>query len=297
MPAATPSVLGLSSPDNTTISATSGVYSLKATANNTVVGFNSSGVYTGFTLGTGLAFSGSQIVATGSGGITGTLTSPCIPVATGTSTVACSLLSDNGTTLSYTGQAFAISSTLPGSVKITGGTGSIPALNANMGGFAAPNPGGTSYLFKLPQTASQGFILSGTPSLGDNVNEAAWSFAHMEYAITSGWTNIGTIGAGVVISSYQPLNAGHFVNLNVNYGGSSCTTAPFFNVFDGATNVGTAVQGSNAYQAPGTATNQVQTLAFSAGDNIGIKISTTGVSCTGFYVVTATVQYLRGGGK
>jgi len=111
-----------------------------------------------------------------------------------------------------------------------------------------------------------------------------------EYDITSGWAATGQNGT-VVIGVDTPTHAGHFSNLSINYAGGGCTTAPYFNVFDTASHVGTPIQavGGSSQQAYGTATNQPQTLTFAAGDNIGIIISTQGATCPGSFTVTAHV--------
>jgi lysophospholipase L1-like esterase len=62
--------------------------------------------------------------------------------------------------------------TTPGKASLLAGTGSIPALAANSAGFAAPVPGGTSYLYKLPATAVGGILHAAAPATGDGVNES-----------------------------------------------------------------------------------------------------------------------------
>jgi hypothetical protein len=113
-----------------------------------------------------------------------------------------------------------------------------------------------------------------------------------EATLSTGWIQMGGTGSAVVLAGTRPSNAGHFTNLQINYGGGTCTTAPYVNVFDGTSSFGTPVQGSTTYQGPGLANNAAQTLAFGAGDNIGIEISTAGSGCsTGFYSISA--QYAQ----
>ena len=55
-----------------------------------------------------------------------------------------------------------------------------------------------------------------------------------------------------------------------------CSTAPTFNVFDGASNLGTAKIASATVQAKNAPTTQAETLTFAAGDMIGIIVSMAG---------------------
>lgn len=95
----------------------------------------------------------------------------------------------------------------------------------------------------------------------------------------------GTFGGAAlntVVATISPTHSGHIVNLvivNTN-ASSNCTTAPTFNVFDGTSNTGTAKIGITTAQTKGNATSQSQSLAFNAGDIIGIYISTAGATCT-----------------
>jgi hypothetical protein len=105
-----------------------------------------------------------------------------------------------------------------------------------------------------------------------------------EQSVVPGGVNIyGFLPVGTVISAIKTTNAGHFTALdcnNVNLQGGTCTTAPTVNVYDGATNIGTALTCSPTAQATrGTTTSNAQTLAFAAGDIIGIYISTAGSAC------------------
>lgn len=94
--------LGVSSPDNTTIGATTGVYHIISPGSNTVLGFNGSNAYTGFTAGINISLTGGQITNTSTANTVSTsLTSNTIPKANGANSIINSALSDNGTTLSY----------------------------------------------------------------------------------------------------------------------------------------------------------------------------------------------------
>lgn len=135
------------------------------------------------------------------------------------------------------------------------------------------------------------YLCTQAAGISESINGAAYRpiFASPG-EISSGWVAVGTVGAAVVIGGTNALYAGKFTNLHIVSGGGSCTTPPFFNVFAGTSSTGTAKQGSATYQSPGNATNQVESLTFTAGQNIGIEISTQGVTCTSFFLVDA--QYV-----
>lgn len=70
------------------------------------------------------------------------------------------------------GTALTAEGTTPGAASLVAGSGSIPALPANSAGFAAPNSGGTSYLFKLPADWIGGILYGSAPASGDGVSES-----------------------------------------------------------------------------------------------------------------------------
>lgn len=231
----------------------------------------------------------------GSGGISGTLTNNFIPVATGTSTVTSSLLSDNGTTLAYGGSGgISVGGSSPGSLSFIANSSNIPALAANSAGFAGPNTGGTSFLYKLPGTAAVGFMFSAAPATNDGVNESAISVKHMEATITGGTNSFGTYGAGTVLGGTKTVNAGHFTNLqSVNTSLTTCTTAPTFNVIDRTTSaLGVSSVGSTTGNIGGTGStiDTAQSLAFAAGDDISVEVQVTGGSCSNIFEVSAQYE-------
>jgi hypothetical protein len=291
VPTATNSVLGVSSPDNVSISVGSGVYSIIKPANNTVIGFGSGGGYTGFTAGANISFAGNQISSTG--GISGTIsTTNCLIKQTGASTVTCSLATDNGTSFTYPGTGgIVLTGTTPGLVEYTAGTGTVASLPANSYGFVGPLTGGTPYLIQMPATITGGAMVFAAPATGYGVNVSEVTVEHIPHEISTGFGTIGELGNNVVLASTKALNSGKFTNLQVVYGGGpACTQGESFIVFDGTT-LGTAtVTNSTTYQAPGTATNTAQTLTFSAGDNIGIATAGTVGNCAGYMTVTAQYQ-------
>ena len=131
IPTATSSVLGISRPDNTTLQVSTGVFSLVSPGSSTLLGFNSGGTYTGFTLGAGLGFSGSTLVNTSTANtVSASMSGACLPVQTAAHSIGCSLFVDNGTQGSYTGVA---------GFGVTGGTG--PSLYTPLRpGNAGTNP-------------------------------------------------------------------------------------------------------------------------------------------------------------
>lgn len=84
VPTSTPSTLGVSSPDNTTISATAGVYKLISPGAGTIVGFSSGNTYTAYTAGPNISLTGNLISNTSpANAITASLTAGTVPVSTG----------------------------------------------------------------------------------------------------------------------------------------------------------------------------------------------------------------------
>jgi hypothetical protein len=290
IPTSTTTVLGLGKPDNTTLSVTAGTWNIVSPGANTVLGFNGSNAYTGFTAGTGISLAGGQISTTGSGGITGTLTLNCIPVATGAGTVACSSITDDGTVVSISDSGgIQLTGTTPSKLSLPAGTGSIPSLTANSAGFAAPNTGGTAFLYKLPGTAAAGFIFSAAPATNDGVNESAWSAKSIDIPFAAGEANYGQYTSGTLLASFVMANAGHFTNLHsANTSTTSCTTAPTLNIYDRtASTSGTSLVASTAGSIGGTVADQAQTLVWAAGDTVDIKVQTTGGTCSNIFMVSA----------
>jgi hypothetical protein len=102
----------------------------------------------------------------------------------------------------------------------------------------------------------------------------------VEFALTTQGSGAGYPPVNTVLASTVAMNSGHIVNLQVvNNTGGSCGTPPTYTVFDGTTNIGTGVAGSTTLQVRGVANNQVEGLAFNAGDNIGIYIAGAPASC------------------
>jgi hypothetical protein len=98
--------------------------------------------------------------------------------------------------------------------------------------------------------------------------------------LNSGFGLLGTLAINTVLASTVANVAGHFTNIQVVTAlGGTCTTLPQFNVFDGASNTGSAVTANAATQTKGTGNSTAQTLTFASGDVIGIFISTAGGTC------------------
>lgn len=261
---------------------------------SSLAGFNGSSAYTDFTLGTGLAFSGSTLVNTG---ITGTLsTANCIPVELTSGTIGCSLATDNGTVFSISDSGgLQVSSSLPGSLKLGAGTGTLATLPANFYAEVGPVTGGTSYYRQHANAAAAGFELWSTATIDGQPGTTA-TMARMEFPIgaTGAWAYDA---APSVLAQNKALNAGRFISLTVTTSFAGCSSPPTFNVFDwnGTTlTTGTAVTASTTAQAPGTnPTPQSQTLPISAGDYYGVEMSNQGGGgggCPADLAVYATVQ-------
>lgn len=84
VPTSTAFALGVSSPDNTSISVASGVYSLKSTGAGTIPGFSSGNAYTAYTAGPNISLAGNLISDTNpANAITASLTAGTVPVSLG----------------------------------------------------------------------------------------------------------------------------------------------------------------------------------------------------------------------
>lgn len=205
-----------------------------------------------------------------SGGAVWTLGSAATTAWTMTGAATAPALGDILDFSSATGQMSSLTDVAVGQVLESGGVGAVPTYNGTA-------PAKSGQVFSMT-TAGVGSWIA-TP-------------AH----ITAGPNTFGnnTIYAtGVPIMQVVAGSAGHFTQLastNITLNAGSCTTAPTFNVFDGATNLGTAKIASATVQAKGTATTQAETQTFAAGDVIGIIVSTAGSVCLlPIFAVSATV--------
>jgi hypothetical protein len=117
---------------------------------------------------------------------------------------------------------------------------------------------------------------------GASIGTGGNTNAYVTIPLSAGVGVFGAQGAGTVLYSVQALNAGQFVSLSSNYSSGSCATPPVFNVFDGTSNTGVSLTPSvSAAQTKGNQSVSYQTLAFNAGDIIGIYVQTAGSSCSG----------------
>jgi hypothetical protein len=199
-------------------------------------------------------------------------------------------------------------------VLASGGVGAVPAYTATP--TLTTVSVGTAPTF----TAGTGGVLGateGTASTGAaNVDELyadstahAWKInnnngtARQVVATSDGTAEftisaINTFGLNTSFATGQQIvgglatNACHFTNLScINTTGGTCTTAPTVNVFDGASNTGTAKLCNSAQESTrGTFTSQAQTQTIAAGDAYGIYVSTAGGTCTtDIFTVTAEI--------
>ena len=95
----------------------------------------------------------------------------------------------------------------------------------------------------------------------------------------------------MVISDFA-VNAGHFTKLTCALNSAqTCSTPPTVNVYDGASNIGTTLQCPTTATTRGGATAQSESLAFAAGDEVGIYITAAGNACaTDTFTVAAHAQ-------
>jgi hypothetical protein len=269
---------------------------------STLLGFNSSNAYTGFTLGTGLSFSGTVLNATGGGGnLTGTLTANLVPVASGANTLVNGTITDNGAGagVSIANNVTIGAGTTPTTNALTAGTGNVPAGGqpSNSQGFIAADCGTcTAYFWGFPGTATAGYVVAAAPATVHNVNVSRLSIQGAEGTISGNVNTYGNYGVSTFLGGTKMNNAGHFTNLQVtNTSTGACTTAPAINVQDvtTSTNGSAPVTGSTTGNVGGTgsATQDGNPgLTYSAGDDVRIYISTAGSGCAGSYF-TVSAQY------
>jgi hypothetical protein len=196
--------------------------------------------------------------------------------------VATTAYADNSSSGAVSGLAPLDSPSFTGTVTgPDGGTWSVSGMTSNTSGTAA-NLSGTP---ALPNGTT-----ATTQAAGDSSTKiATTAFVISQGTISAGPGLFGASALNTVIAGTMASQAGHFTNLQVIASlGGTCTTPPQFNVFDGTSNVGTAVTATATTQTKGNATVQAQTRTFAAGDQIGIYISTAGATCTtDSFVVTA----------
>jgi hypothetical protein len=159
-----------------------------------------------------------------------------------------------------------------------------PAGNAIDFGITTPN-----VLTLVAPVLTNGATATTQPAGDSSTKIATTAFVISQGTISAGPGLFGASALNTVIAGTKASQAGHFTNLQVIASlGGTCTTPPQFNVFDGTSNVGTAVTATATTQTKGNATVQAQTRTFAAGDQIGIYISTAGATCTtDSFVVTA----------
>ena len=138
--------------------------------------------------------------------------------------------------------------------------------------------GGVSAINYVPSTGSGSVVLATAPALAGFTCTGS---CPIEGTISAGTYTFGASAVNTVVATTIAAFAGHFTQLAVTSSlGGSCTTKPVFNVFDGTSNTGSSITATSTTQTKGNTTNQSQTLTFSAGDVIGIYISTAGATCT-----------------
>lgn len=204
----------------------------------------------------------------------------------------------NWSTTSYAKWTLTGASTV-GFTSSTGSIGQIAVVEITQGGSPQTLAWASAYVFPV-----------GTPPAPPA--NTTWEYVfvaadatHYEYIggtadTVSEWTPLSATGAlGSFTSSagnttYQSCTvvsqAGHFTNLELttDLDGSTCTTAPTYNVRDDtAATLGTAKAGSTSAGR----VSQAESLQFSAGDTICLVRTVNGATCTGvsFNVVAEVV--------
>jgi hypothetical protein len=278
VPTSATGTLGVASPDNTTISAATGVYSIKSPAASTLLGFNASNAYTGFTLGTGLAFSGSSLTNTG---MTGSLTANCIPKASTTTVLTCSSATDNGTlfSISDSGGLQLTGGSFPGAMSLATGTGSLPTQAANSVGEVGPLTGGTSYYIQHPNTAVAGFEEWSAPTTLYTANVEQTKLVSPEFNFAATTFAAGNYAAGVPIGVLLAVNAGHVASLSGLYAQGTCTTPPVIKICDITSSVCSANLTLTTSTTPAKLTSPA--VPYASGDTLEIEIATAASGCTG----------------
>jgi hypothetical protein len=209
---------------------------------------------------------------------------PKAVIASGNTLLANSLLTDTGTTATYTGTGglaapvFTATGTTAGFADFPQGTTSAAVAPCNTA---------TSICLMAPTSVtSQLRVFAGAPATGfplytNSSGTMTETISATSGTLSSGVGVLGTLAVNAVLASTVANAAGHFTNLQVVTSlGGTCTTVPIFNVFDGTSNVGSTVTAGSTTQTKGTGTSTAQTLTFAAGDIIGIYISTAGATCT-----------------
>lgn len=230
---------------------------------------------------------------------TSLLTGNSLLVASGTGySVASSLITDNGTSMGYSG-AGGLNLTNGGGITLSGGTqpahmsvacgtGSIsPGLLAGSAGFVAPPCGGTSYVIQPPATISAGVMALAPAASMYSANVAGMYVEHIPHEFSS-FAQTGSFGPNVQVAGFKATNSGTLTNLHLAYGGPSCTTGEAYSFNVAGANVGTPATTHLAYDAPGTTVDIPQTgITFTAGQQVSIVTSTQG-NCSGYVLVTGT---------
>ena len=179
--------------------------------------------------------------------------------------------------------SLSITGTSPGAFSLAAGIGSIAALAANSGGFAAPATGGTAYLIKLPATVAAGIPHLGTPGTVDGVNESAMTVS----AITTGDTDNTIAKTGVDINTSNQVTATHLASpLPVAQGG---TANSYFTVSGPASTAKTyTFPNANATMAYVVASgaSALNTSAISSASHNLTTVSATGVLTTDTILAT-----------
>lgn len=177
------------------------------------------------------------------------------------------------------------SGTTPGSASLAAGTGSIPTLPANSGGFAAPVTGGTAYLAKLPATITAGIAHFGTPGTVDGVNESALtsSLVSLPADVTGLLPHANIASTAVTPGSYTAANItvaadGSITAASNGSGGGGNTTSTSL-----TSNIMPKANGANSIINSSVTDNGTTVTTTDTGGYVGPSVTTNGTTA-GYYV-------------
>ena len=276
-------VTGLLKGNGTAISAaTSGTDYAPATSGTSILYGNGAGGFSNVTIGTGVAFSGGTLSATGSGGtvtsVTGTApvvssggATPAISMAAATTSVNGYLTSTDWTTFNSKGSGSVTS------VSFTGGVVSVATPTTTPALTVAGTTGGIVYFSSGTTWATSAALAASAIVLGGGAGAAPATTTTGTGVVNALGVNTGTAGAFVVnggalgtpsSGTVTNLTGTASININGTVGATTATTATF--------TTATATVGFVSSAASG--------VALAMGDSSAIRNSVNGASVMYFDV-------------
>lgn len=185
----------------------------------------------------------------------------------------------------------------PGAITLPySASGAAPSLGSNTWGLHAPTSTFTSYYWTPCAGGAAGFLIGTAPTTGsDGTIQETICYAWPEATLPGGVNFYGSYTVNTYLGGTKMTNAGAFTNLQVaNISPSTtCTTPPIFNVCDTTTSTcgSSPVQASTTGAVGGTLVEHDPVLTYAAGDDVQIKVSTAGATCTAPQIVV-DAQYI-----